>query len=54
VRQNSSAVQSDDQECGRDVTATDEHHAATRGIVHGVILSMVVWTAALYLILTLR
>ena len=36
------------------VTATDDQHALMRGLVHGVILSMVVWTAAFYLTLTLR
>jgi hypothetical protein len=36
------------------VTATDDQHAVMRGLVHGVILSMVVWTAAFYLTLALR
>ena len=54
MRQNSSTVQSHDQVRGRYVTATDDEHALMRGLVHGVILSMVMWTAALYLTLALR
>jgi hypothetical protein len=34
--------------------AVPEQHTLMRGVVHGVLLSMVVWTAALYLTLTLR
>jgi hypothetical protein len=34
--------------------ADDEQHALMRGVVHGVILSLAVWTAVLYLALGLR
>jgi hypothetical protein len=33
---------------------SNEQHALMRGLAHGVALSMVVWTAALYLTLILR
>lgn len=32
----------------------DEQHALMRGLVHGLILSAALWTAALYLTLVLR
>jgi hypothetical protein len=54
VRQTSSTVQLTDRARGQATTEPDEQHALMRGLVHGVILSMVVWTAALYLTLVLR
>jgi hypothetical protein len=54
VRQNSSTVQLKDQAGGRCVTETDDQRALMRGLAHGVILSMGIWTAALYLTLVLR
>jgi hypothetical protein len=54
VRQISSTTQSSHQAHARIAAAEDEQHALMRGLVHGVILSMVVWTAALYLTLILR
>jgi hypothetical protein len=32
----------------------NEQHALMRGLVHGVILSLVVWTVAIYLTLAFR
>jgi hypothetical protein len=46
-------VQSIQRVHGQATTETDEQHALMRGLVHGVILSMVVWTAALYVTLSL-
>jgi hypothetical protein len=42
-------VQSPHDAHGHTAVAADEQHMLVRGVVHGVILSMVVWTAALYL-----
>jgi hypothetical protein len=39
---------------GHATAEADEQHAPMRGLVHGVILSMAVWTAALYITLVLR
>ena len=50
----SSTTQSSHQAHVRIAAAEDEQQALMRGLVHGVILSMVVWTAALYLTLILR
>jgi hypothetical protein len=33
----------------RAAAVSDDQHALMRGVVHGVVLSMFVWTAALYL-----
>jgi hypothetical protein len=54
VRQTSSTVQLTHHARGQATTQRDEQHALMRGLVHGVILSMVVWTAALYVTLALR
>jgi hypothetical protein len=53
VRQTSSTVQSADYARGHPDRGADHQHALMRGLVHGVILSMMVWTAALYLTLVL-
>jgi hypothetical protein len=53
VRQISSNVQIPHQTRGRSAAVTDDQHALMRGVVHGVILSVFVWTAALYLTLVL-
>jgi hypothetical protein len=54
VRQTSTTVLSHDQVRDRYVTAADDGHALMRGLVHGLILSMAMWTAALYVVLALR
>lgn len=55
MRQISSTVQSFHRARGRGADVTDDQHAMMRGVVHGVILSMLVWTAAaLCLTLALR
>jgi hypothetical protein len=54
VQQTSTTVHSHDQVSDRCVTATDDGHALIRGLVHGLILSMAMWTAALYVTLALR
>jgi hypothetical protein len=54
VRQTSSTVQSIHPARSHAATEADEQHALMRGLVHGVILSMLMWTAALYLAFVLR
>jgi hypothetical protein len=54
VRQTSSPVQSIDRARDHATTGANEQHALMRGLVHAVILSMVAWTAALYVTLFLR
>jgi hypothetical protein len=39
---------------GHATTEADEQHALMRGLVHGVILSLMVWTSLLYLTLSVR
>ena len=53
MREISSAMQTPSQPWGRSATVTDDQHALMRGVVHGVILSVLVWTAAVYLTLAL-
>jgi hypothetical protein len=53
VRQLSSKMQTPNQPWGRSAAVTDDQHALMRGLVHGVILSVFVWTAAVYLTLAL-
>jgi hypothetical protein len=54
VRRTSSTMQSIDRARGQATTEADEQHALMRGLVHGMILSMVIWTAILYLTLGLQ
>jgi hypothetical protein len=54
VRQISSTIQSTHQARDHSAAVTDDQYALMRGVVHGVILSMILWTAALYLTLALR
>jgi hypothetical protein len=53
VRQVSSTIQSPHHAQRQVAAAEDEQNMLMRGLVHGVILSIVVWTAALYTILFL-
>ncbi len=53
VRQISSTGQTTNQTRGRGAAVSDDQQALMRGVVHGVILSVFVWTAALYLTLVL-
>jgi hypothetical protein len=53
VRQISPTMQTPNQPRGRSTAVTDDQHALMRGLVHGVILSVFVWTAAVYLTLAL-
>jgi hypothetical protein len=46
-------MQTPSQTRGRSATMSDDQHALMRGVVHGVILSVFLWTAALYLTLLL-
>ena len=50
----SHTMQSNRRMIARTGVAENEQHALMRGLVHGVILSLVVWTAAIYLTLVLR
>ena len=54
VRRTSSSVQSIDRARGQATTEADEQHALMRGLIHGAILSMAIWTAILYLTLVLH
>jgi hypothetical protein len=54
VRQTSSTVQSADYARGRPDQGADHPDALMRGLIHGVILSIMVWTGVLYLALVLR
>ena len=54
MRQVSSTLQSTDEQRDRSVSVADEQHALMRGVIHGVILSLAMWTAALYFVLALR
>jgi hypothetical protein len=54
VRQIPSTVRHSQQPRASVATANDEQHGLMRGVVHGMILSLAVWTAALYLTLGLR
>ena len=53
MRQVSSAMQSPHHAQSQVAAAEDEQSMLMRGLVHGVILSIVVWTAAWYTILVL-
>jgi hypothetical protein len=53
VRQISSTVQVSHHAKRQVAVAEHEQDTLMRGLVHGVILSTVVWTAALYVILIL-
>jgi hypothetical protein len=53
VRQISLTVQTRNPTPGRSAAVSDDQQALMRGVVHGVILSVFVWTAALYLTLVL-
>jgi hypothetical protein len=53
VRHISSNTQTPNQPRGRSAAVTDDQYALMRGLVHGVILSVFVWTAAVYLTLAL-
>jgi hypothetical protein len=54
VRQIPSSTQSTIQGRRRDGEAATGQPALMRGLVHGIILSMIVWVAAGYLTLVLR
>ncbi len=54
MRRTSSTVQSIDRARGEATTEADEQHALMRGLIHGAILSMMIWTAILYLTLVLH
>jgi hypothetical protein len=54
VQHTPSTTQSGLQARARDDAATDGQPALMRGLIHGVILSMIVWMAAGYLTLVLR
>ncbi len=54
MRQTSSSMQSIDRARAHAATETETEFALMRGLVHGAVLSMVVWTAILYLTFGLR
>lgn len=54
MRQISATMQSSRPGHGSSAAETDDQHALMRGVVHGVLLSMIVWTAALSVALALR
>ncbi len=53
MRQITSTAQNPNQTLGRSAAVSDDQHALMRGVVHGVILSVFAWTAAVYLTLVL-
>ncbi len=54
MRQNSSSARSIDRPHAYAVTETAEQYGLKRGLWNGVVLSMAVWTAVLYLTLVTR
>ena len=50
----SPTVQPRHAERARGATVVDEQQALMRGLVNGVVISLIVWTAALCLVLALR
>ena len=52
-KKRSRLVQQIDQSRAEVAVADNEEHALVRGVVHGLILSLAIWTGVLYLTLSL-